>query len=58
MPVILTTPEECDAWISAPPADALALQRRLPDDALQIVAQGERQDPPKASEATPSQLLL
>ena len=47
MPVILTTPEECDTWMSAPPAEALALQRPLPDGALQIVARGEKRDPPE-----------
>ena len=46
MPVILTTPEECDAWMSAPPLEALGLQRPLPDDTLRIVARGEKQDPP------------
>ena len=44
MPVILRTPEEVDAWMSAPAKDALALQRPLPDDALRIVARGQKQD--------------
>src|SRR5476651_2255607 len=34
MPVILTTREEVEQWLTAPPNDALALQRPLPDDAL------------------------
>src|SRR5271157_4730669 len=42
MPVILTTSAEVDRWLSAETADALALQRPLPDDALRIVARGER----------------
>ena len=46
MPVILTTPEECDAWMAAPTAEALELQRPLPDGVLRIVARGERRDPP------------
>jgi len=45
MPVILTTPDEVDLWLSAETADALALQRPLPDEALRIVAKGEREDP-------------
>jgi putative SOS response-associated peptidase YedK len=44
MPVILTTPEECQTWLSAPVEEALTLQRCLPDHALQIVAQGEKTD--------------
>ena len=44
MPAILTTPEECDAWLSAEPAEALKLQRPLPDELLKIVATGERDD--------------
>lgn len=46
MPVILSTQAECDAWLSAPIADALSLQRPLPDEKLSIVARGQRQDPP------------
>jgi putative SOS response-associated peptidase YedK len=44
MPVILTTEAEFDTWLSAPPADALALQRPLPDGSLRIVGRDERPD--------------
>ena len=46
MPVILTRREQIDAWLSAPNAEALKLQRPLPDDALRIVARGKRDDGP------------
>jgi putative SOS response-associated peptidase YedK len=44
MPVILTEPDEIEVWMNAPWQDARALQRPLPDGALQIVARGDRQD--------------
>ena len=45
MPVILTTPEAVEAWMTAPPEDALKLQRPLPDGTLKIVARGVKEDP-------------
>jgi putative SOS response-associated peptidase YedK len=44
MPVILTTSDEIDLWMNAPPEEALKLQRPLPDGSLVIVARGEKQD--------------
>ena len=44
MPVILTSEDEIERWMTAPPVDALKLQRPLPDGALRIVARGRRQD--------------
>jgi putative SOS response-associated peptidase YedK len=44
MPVILTSDEEIETWLRAPVAEALALQRPLPDGALTGVAWGEKQD--------------
>jgi putative SOS response-associated peptidase YedK len=44
MPVILTTPGEIDLWLHANAPKALELHRPLPDDALKIVATGERED--------------
>jgi putative SOS response-associated peptidase YedK len=44
MPVILTTPEEIDLWLEGETSAALKLQRPLPDDALRIVARGDKED--------------
>ena len=44
MPVILRTPAEVDLWLTAETPYALALQRPPPDDALRIVAKGEKED--------------
>ena len=44
MPVILTTPEEVDFWLTGRPLAALSLRRPLPDDSLVIVARGSKQD--------------
>jgi putative SOS response-associated peptidase YedK len=49
MPVILTTPEEFEMWLSAPVEEALKLQRPLPDDTLEIVAEGHKSDQPEAA---------
>lgn len=46
MPVILTTPDEIEQWMTAPAEEALKLQRPLPDGALKIVAKGVRKDEP------------
>ncbi len=51
MPVILTTADEIEIWLTAPAKEALALQRPLRDDALRIVARGQKQDGPPANEA-------
>jgi putative SOS response-associated peptidase YedK len=44
MPVILQSAEEADRWLEADAPDALALQRPLTDNALRIVAKGEKED--------------
>jgi putative SOS response-associated peptidase YedK len=45
MPVLLTAPEEWDAWLEGTVDEAKALQRPLPAGALRIVATGEKSDP-------------
>ena len=44
MPAILTTPEECDQWMTGSIPEALALQRPLADSLLSVVAVGPRED--------------
>jgi putative SOS response-associated peptidase YedK len=46
MPVILTTTEEFDLWLHGETVESLKLQRPLPDGKLDIVARGEKKDPP------------
>jgi putative SOS response-associated peptidase YedK len=45
MPVILTTPEEVETWMTTPPDEVLKLQRPLRDGTLWIVARGVKEDP-------------
>ena len=44
MPVILTTQDEIEHWMTAPAEEALQLQRPLPDGAMKIVARGNKKD--------------
>ncbi|MCX7307150.1 MAG: SOS response-associated peptidase family protein [Afipia sp.] len=44
MPVILTTTDEIETWLTASADEALKVQRPLPDGALKIVARGVKKD--------------
>lgn len=44
MPVILTEPDQWEAWMTLPTEEALTLQAPLPDGPLKIVARGEKED--------------
>ncbi len=50
MPVILTTADEYEVWLSAPADEALKLQRPLTDHMLEIVAEGSRSDQPEGAQ--------
>jgi putative SOS response-associated peptidase YedK len=43
-PVVLTTAEQMDLWMTAPADEALSLQRPSPEETLRIVARGEKKD--------------
>lgn len=58
MPVILTTADECSAWLEPLVSEELALQRPLASGLLSIVAQGEKEDPPSMSPEMLPALLL
>jgi putative SOS response-associated peptidase YedK len=45
MPVVLTTADEFEQWLSGPVEEALKLQRPLPEGVLRIVASGIKEDP-------------
>lgn len=44
MPVILTKPDKIEALLTASPEEALKLQRPLPDDTLEIIERGKKED--------------
>lgn len=44
MPVIQTTPDQIERWMTSPQEEALTLQRPVPDGALNTVARGKKED--------------
>ena len=51
MPVILTTPDAVETWMTGSSDEALKLQRPLPDGTLKIVARGVKEDTAEQSVA-------
>lgn len=49
MPVILTAEPDLELWLTAPIAEAIALQRPLPEGLLRVVATGQRSDGAEAA---------
>jgi putative SOS response-associated peptidase YedK len=47
MPVILTTPDEIETWLTAPWEEARKLQRPLPPGVLRVVSIGNKEAPPE-----------
>lgn len=58
MPAILTTPEECELWMTAPWEEARSLQRPLPNGSLQIVNRGVKKDGDEPNPEKPAQAAL
>jgi putative SOS response-associated peptidase YedK len=54
MPVILTDPDELEAWMTAPWAVAKELQRPLPDGMLRIVVRGKSDQLPDHDDSDPT----
>lgn len=57
MPVILRTYDEIDLWLRAPTQEALQLQRPLEDNALMIVARGQKEDGASVDPEPPAEPL-
>lgn len=49
MPVVLTSSDEIEMWLTAPKEEAIALQRPLPNGVLKVVSVGPKEDPPSVS---------
>ncbi|WP_442896379.1 hypothetical protein [Bosea sp. MMO-172] len=56
--MILTTPEKCETWMTAPWEQAKVLQRPLPDGSLDIVARGVKKDGDGGEAELPAQASL
>ena len=54
MPVMLTTPEEWDTWLTAPVAEALALQRPLPAELMRSIPHGPKAKRPDVEAPQPA----